>query len=97
MTTGRLELKYCVPDSVAAYVLEIAKAHLVPEPLADGPRQRITSLYLDTADLQFLRWHRERVPDRFKLRIRRYGELPARPGRWSARIASRFRPPSFPK
>ena len=77
MTAGRLELKYCVPEPVAAYVLEIARAHLIPEPLAAGPRQRITSLYLDTPDLQFLRWQRERVPDRFKLRIRRYGELPA--------------------
>lgn len=77
MTTGRLELKYCVPDAVAAYVLDIARAYMDPEPLAAGPRQRITSLYLDTADLQFLRWHRERVSDRFKIRIRRYGDLPA--------------------
>src|SRR5215216_7020803 len=75
MTAGRMELKYCVPDSVAAFALDVARAHLSPEPLAGGPRQRVTSLYLDTPDLQFLRWHRECAPDRFKLRIRRYGEL----------------------
>ena len=75
MTCGRLELKYCVPGSVAERVLDIARAYLVPEPFACGPRQRITSLYLDTPDLQFLRWHHERASDRLKLRIRRYGEV----------------------
>jgi hypothetical protein len=61
---------------VAVHVLDLARGHLMPEPLAAGPRQRVTSLYLDTPDLQFLRWHHERAEDRFKLRIRRYGEPP---------------------
>ena len=74
---GRLELKYCVPEQVAKRVLDVARPFLVPDVLAQGPRQRVTSLYLDTANLTFLRWHRERAGDRFKLRIRRYGELPA--------------------
>lgn len=77
MNFERLELKYCVPESVAQRVLDIARAYLLPEPFACGPRQRVTSLYLDTPDLQFLRWHQERASDRLKLRIRRYGELPA--------------------
>ena len=77
MNFGRLELKYCVPESVAERVLDIARAYLVPEPFACGPRQRVTSLYLDTPDLQFLRLHHERASDRLKLRIRRYGEPPA--------------------
>jgi hypothetical protein len=76
MTTGRLELKYCVSESIAVRVLDIARAYLLPEPFASGPRQRVTSLYLDTPDFQFLRWHHERAADRLKLRIRRYGELP---------------------
>jgi len=75
MNFGRLELKYCVPGSVAERVLNIARAYLIPEPFASGRQQRITSLYLDTPDLQFLRWHQERASDRLKLRIRRYGEL----------------------
>jgi hypothetical protein len=74
ITGGRLELKYCVPTTVADSVLDLARTYLAPDPLALGPEQRITSLYLDTAHLTFLRWHRERSSDRFKLRIRRYGE-----------------------
>lgn len=77
MTAGRLELKYCVPERVAAHVLDVAHAYLEPEPLARGPRQLVTSLYLDTPDLRFLRWHQEGADDRYKLRIRGYGALPA--------------------
>jgi VTC domain len=74
MPGGRLELKYCVPTAIAESVLALARTHLAPDALALGPQQRITSLYLDTAQLTFLRWHREGSSDRFKLRIRRYGE-----------------------
>lgn len=77
LTQGRLELKYCVPEPIAAHVLDAARGHLVPEPLAPGAHQRVTSLYLDTPDLAFLRWHRERASDRYKVRIRGYGKLPA--------------------
>ena len=73
----RTELKFCVPGPLAAAALDVARGHLVPDALALGPRQRITSLYLDTPHLTFLRWHRERAVDRFKLRIRRYGDGPA--------------------
>jgi len=73
---GRMELKYCVPAPVSECVLDVARAYLVPDVLSLGPRQRVTSLYLDTPQLTFLRWHRDRVGDRFKLRIRRYGEQP---------------------
>ena len=75
--SGRMELKYCVPAPVSECVLDVAHAYLVPDVLALGPRQRVTSLYLDTPQLTFLRWHRDRAGDRFKLRIRRYGEQPA--------------------
>ena len=76
-TPGRLELKYCVPERVARQVLGVARGYLVRDPLARGPRQRITSLYLDTQDLTFLRWHLDGATDRYKLRIRSYGEAPA--------------------
>ena len=36
----------------------------------------MTSLYLDSPHLTFLRWHRLGATDRFKLRIRRYGDQP---------------------
>ena len=76
-TAGRLELKYCVPERVARQVLGVARGYLVRDPFARGPRQRITSLYLDTQDLTFLRWHLDGASDRYKLRIRSYGEPPA--------------------
>lgn len=73
----RTELKYCVPDEIAEHTVRVASVFLPPEVHARLPRvQRITSLYLDTPQLSFLDWHRERLPDRFKLRIRAYGEHP---------------------
>lgn len=77
LAAGRAELKYCVPGPISEGALDVARRYLVPDVLALGPRQRVTSLYLDTAQLTFLRWHRERAAERFKLRIRRYGEQPA--------------------
>jgi hypothetical protein len=73
---GRTELKYCVPAAIADIALDVARRYLVPDALALGRQQRVTSLYLDTPQLTFLRWHRERAADRFKLRIRGYGEQP---------------------
>jgi hypothetical protein len=74
---SRTERKFCVPGPLATAALDLARGYLVPDALALGPQQRITSLYLDTPQLTFLRWHRERAADRFKLRIRRYGDGPA--------------------
>lgn len=71
---GRRELRYIVPDNVAAHVLYLAAGFLRPEIYLNDPRQCVTSLYLDTVKRAFLRAHRRRLPDRFKLRIRRYGD-----------------------
>jgi hypothetical protein len=73
----RLELKYCVPDPVAAAVLEVARLFLRPERgLPAGTGQMITSLYLDTPGLTFMQRHLEDAPDRLKLRVRAYGPPP---------------------
>ena len=77
LANGRTELKYSVPGPIADAALRVARGYLPHDTFALGPQQLITSLYLDTAHLTFLRWHRERVVDRFKLRIRRYGDHPA--------------------
>jgi hypothetical protein len=77
LVKGRTELKYSVPGPVADAALHVARGYLRYDAFALGPQQLVTSLYLDTAHLTFLRWHRERVVDRFKLRIRRYGDHPA--------------------
>lgn len=74
---GRVELKYCVPEEVADRVLRIARTFLPADQYLEASRrQRIRSLYLDTPCLTFLRWQRERLNDRFKLRIRAYGDGP---------------------
>lgn len=73
---GRTELKYCAPIPIADIALDVARGYLAYDALALGPRQRVTSLYLDSPHLTFLRWHRLGATDRFKLRIRRYGDQP---------------------
>ena len=77
LVKGRTELKYSLPGPIADAALHEARGYLRHDTFALGPQQRVTSLYLDTAHLTFLRWHRERVLDRFKLRIRRYGDQAA--------------------
>lgn len=73
----RIEVKHCVPDAVAEEVRDVAQRFLRTEPGARaGGTQQITSLYLDSPSLTFLRWHLDRVPTRFKLRVRAYGETP---------------------
>ncbi|MET0212497.1 MAG: polyphosphate polymerase domain-containing protein [Vicinamibacterales bacterium] len=74
LVKGRTELKYSLPGPIADAALREARRYLPHDTFAIGPQQLVTSLYLDTAHLRFLRWHRERVLDRFKLRIRRYGD-----------------------
>jgi hypothetical protein len=71
----RLELKYCLPDEEAVRILRVASLFLEPDRGRAAP-QRITSLYLDSPTLTFLGWQRTRRPDRFKLRLRCYGDLP---------------------
>ena len=74
LVKGRTELKYSLPGAIADAALHEARGYLRHDNFALGPQQLVTSLYLDTAHLTFLRWHREGVLDRFKLRIRRYGD-----------------------
>lgn len=69
----RVELKYSVPEDLAAWALRWSGVFLERERGLTGP-QRITSLYLDTPTLTFFRWHCEGRADRFKLRVRGYGD-----------------------
>jgi hypothetical protein len=76
----RYELKYWVPESLARAVEEWARPFVVRDPVGGGDGvQRNTSLYLDTPDHEFLDLHVEKAPDRFKLRVRRYGDPPSSP------------------
>jgi hypothetical protein len=76
----RFELKYWVPESLARAVEEFARPYVIRDPVGgSGGVQRNTSLYLDTPDHEFLDLHVEKAPDRFKLRVRRYGDPPSSP------------------
>lgn len=72
----RQELKYWLPEPVAEDVHLFAAPFVEQDP-APGHlgRQRVTSLYLDTPGLDFYRWHLASAADRFKLRVRYYGDL----------------------
>ena len=72
----RFELKYWLPESVAQGVLAFASRYLVPDIFGNQTSaiQRNTSLYCDTPGFRFFENHMSDQLDRFKLRIRRYGE-----------------------
>jgi hypothetical protein len=69
----RHELKYAVAESTAIEVIQWTSAFLQRDRGIPGA-QRITSLYLDTPSLAFYQWHEERRKERFKLRVRTYGD-----------------------
>ena len=74
--SGRIEVKHAVPENIAAQALDWARPFLPPDRGLAG-MQRITSMYLDSPELTFYRWHRERQAHRFKLRVRAYGDRPS--------------------
>jgi hypothetical protein len=72
-TLERFEYKYWVPDPLATEFVRLA-APFLRRDAWEGGGQRNTSLYLDTRELEFMRQHTESAPDRFKLRVRAYGD-----------------------
>jgi hypothetical protein len=66
----RLELKYAVSEEMALDVARWSSVFIK----GDCITQRVTSLYLDTPALRFLRWQLDGCVDRFKLRVRGYGD-----------------------
>jgi hypothetical protein len=69
----RVEFKYSVPEDLASWALQWSGVFLERDRGLTAPQQ-VTSLYLDTPTLTFFRWHRDQRADRFKLRIRGYGD-----------------------
>lgn len=66
----RTELKYWVDAAFAREIEAFCRLEMVPD---RGGTQRNVSIYLDSPAHELYRAHRARVPDRFKLRARRYG------------------------
>jgi VTC domain len=75
--SNRFENKYALPGNLARQVLAYTRLFLPADRGLDRP-QLVTSLYLDTPDLTFYHWHNDRRSDRFKLRIRGYGQPPGK-------------------
>jgi len=74
----RFELKYWIPERLTPIVTRFGRSYLRVDPYHDAnAMQRNTSLYLDTRSLDFYDAHTESSPDRFKLRVRVYGERPS--------------------
>ncbi len=78
LAANRFELKYWVPESFATELLDYARPYLMDDPYYvnhGAPNgQWITSLYLDSQERHCLRAHVDCSPDRFKLRVRTYGD-----------------------
>lgn len=69
----RFEYKYWVSDEIAAELLRFVQPYLRSDDWARG-KQRVTSLYLDSPELDFMQLHVQSAPDRSKLRVRAYGD-----------------------
>jgi len=71
-------MKYWIPERLTPTITQFGHAYLRVDPFHDEhAMERNTSLYLDTANLDFYTSHVESAPDRAKLRIRVYGETPS--------------------
>jgi len=75
----RFEIKFRVNEEQAREAVGFARAYLKADPNGVDGKQRNTTLYLETSDQEFLQRHLDSEPDRFKLRVRRYGDPPAGP------------------
>jgi hypothetical protein len=76
-TFERFELKYWVTETVAERLIEFSAPYLELDPWSrKGLKTRNVSLYLDTRGLLCLENHVSGALDRWKLRVRAYGEPP---------------------
>ncbi len=77
-TFERAELKYWVTERLADRIAEFAQPYLQLDPFSrTGRKTRNISLYLDTRGLVCLEDHVSGALDRWKLRVRTYGEDPS--------------------
>jgi SPX domain protein involved in polyphosphate accumulation len=78
----RYELKYTIAPEligpISAYVEGFCSLDKHSE-LSHDKFYQVNSLYLDTPEYLFLRNRREKLPDRFNMRVRSYGPVPVAP------------------
>jgi len=88
----RFEMKYWIPERLTPTITQFGHAYLRVDPFHDEhAMERNTSLYLDTANLDFYTAHVESAPDRAKLRVRVYGETPSASNRPSGMAFFEFK------
>lgn len=75
----RFELKYHIPvewaDRIAAFIAPYCEEDHYSK-ITPGGFYWITNLYLDSPQWTFFNWRKQRLHDRFNMRIRTYGEHP---------------------
>lgn len=78
----RYELKYTIPEDMIAPISAFVEAYCHPDFHSEkslGGFYQVNSLYLDSPEYLFLRNRLARIPDRFNMRVRSYGNLPVTP------------------
>jgi len=82
LQSSRFEFKYIIDEQCAADVRVFVQSYLEPDEFADpnqGNSYRISSLYLDNSELFLYRQTVVGEKNRFKLRVRFYGNTPDGP------------------
>jgi hypothetical protein len=72
MNLARYELKFRIPADLEAPIRHYVSRFCIPDAANKNGRYRISSLYLDTPDHRLYNETKNRMPRRFKLRVRRY-------------------------
>jgi VTC domain len=72
-TFERVELKYWLESWQIEPLQKLTQQLMVPDLAGNELNQRNVSLYLETPNFTFLKNHEAGLPDRLKLRVRRYG------------------------
>ncbi len=72
----RHEMKFLIPESLASPIRDYVSSFCKPDPMGVGnpSRYKVTTLQLDSADLTLHRAKSLEQLNRFKLRVRSYGE-----------------------
>lgn len=78
----RYELKYTIPPELVGPISAFVDPYCVLDrhsELAPDRFYQVNSLYLDSPEYIFLRHRKERLPNRFNMRVRSYGAHPVPP------------------
>jgi len=78
----RYEMKFTIPSKMVRPMADYASIYCSQDRYSqqsEGGFYRVNNLYLDSPNYLFLRRRLERVPNRFNMRVRSYGDDPGLP------------------